>query len=113
MLSSVVNHSETSCQTLRDPLLSQELTPLQSALTKNAPITLLESALPKTLDLKSFRIRTYEKRRGEGCKLLTNPPALPVRLAATQPSTVNRPPTLNLACAVAIMVPALTRRTPR
>src|SRR5271156_5198514 len=32
------------------------LTPLQSALPKNAPITRLESALPNSLDLKSFRI---------------------------------------------------------
>jgi hypothetical protein len=47
------------------------LTPLQSALTENARITPLESALTKLLDLKSFRIRTYEKRWGEGCKLLT------------------------------------------
>src|SRR5579863_7255302 len=41
------------------------LTPLQSALTENARITPLESALTKLLDLKSFRIRTYEKRWGE------------------------------------------------
>src|SRR5208282_914591 len=50
---------------------AKKLTPLESALTKNTPITPLESADPKTLDLKSFRIRTYEKRRGEGGKLLT------------------------------------------
>jgi hypothetical protein len=42
------------------------LTPLQSALPKNALITRLESALPNSLDLKPFRIRTSEKRRGEG-----------------------------------------------
>jgi hypothetical protein len=48
------------------------LTPLQSALPKNAPITRLESALPNSLDLKSFRIRTCKNRRGGGCKLLTN-----------------------------------------
>ena len=42
------------------------LTPLQSALPKNAPLTPSESALTKWLNLKSFRIRTYEKNRGEG-----------------------------------------------
>jgi hypothetical protein len=47
------------------------LNSLESALPKNAPITPLQSADPKTLDLKSFRIRTYEKGRGEGGKLLT------------------------------------------
>ena len=34
------------------------LSPSESALTKNASITRLESALPKTQHLKSFRIRT-------------------------------------------------------
>jgi hypothetical protein len=43
----------------------------ESALTKNAPITRLESALPKCLNLKSFRIRTYKIRQGEGSKRLT------------------------------------------
>src|SRR5580700_1231157 len=47
------------------------LTPLESALPQNAPITPLQSADPETRHLKSFRIRTYEKRRGEGVKLLT------------------------------------------
>ena len=42
------------------------LSPSESALTKNAPVTPLESALPKCLNLKSFRIRTYKIRRGEG-----------------------------------------------
>ena len=42
------------------------LTPLQSALPKNAPVTLSESALTKWLNLKSFRIRTYEKTGGRG-----------------------------------------------
>jgi hypothetical protein len=42
------------------------LTPLQSALPQNAPITRLESALPNSLDLKSFRIRTCKKWWGEG-----------------------------------------------
>ena len=64
---------------------------MQSALAKNAPITLLESALTKTQDLKSFRIRTYEKGGGRGRKLLTNPPSFPFRLATTQSSTINPP----------------------
>jgi hypothetical protein len=42
------------------------LTSLQSALTQNAPVTPLQSADPKTRHLKSFRIRTSNKRRGEG-----------------------------------------------
>ena len=42
------------------------LTLLESAVPKNAPVTLLESALTKSLALKPFRIRTYKKRRGEG-----------------------------------------------
>src|SRR5271165_3663378 len=42
------------------------LSPSESALTKNAPVTHLESADPKTRHLKSFRIRTYKIRRGEG-----------------------------------------------
>src|SRR5271168_4221565 len=45
---------------------SNNLSPLESALTKNRRVTHLESALPKSLDLKSFRIRTYEKRGGRG-----------------------------------------------
>ena len=42
------------------------LFPLESALTKNTFVTLLESALTKSFDLKSFRIRSYRKRQGEG-----------------------------------------------
>ena len=42
--------------------------PSESALAKNTPITPLQSALPKSLDLKSFRIRTYETRWGEEVK---------------------------------------------
>src|SRR5271154_4284118 len=45
---------------------TNRLSPLESALTKNTRVTRLESALPYSLDLKSFRIRTYEKRRGRG-----------------------------------------------
>jgi hypothetical protein len=42
------------------------LSPLQCADPKNAPITRLECAVPKTQGLKSFRMRTYEKRWGRG-----------------------------------------------
>jgi hypothetical protein len=45
--------------------LRSPLTPLQSALPKNTLITRSESALPKTQDLKLFRIRTSNIRRGE------------------------------------------------
>jgi hypothetical protein len=51
--------------------LENVLTPLESALPKNAPVTPLQSADPKTKDLKSFRIRRSEKGWGEGGKLLT------------------------------------------
>ena len=40
-------------------------TPLEFALTKNAPVSALERALTNSLDLKSFGIRTYKKDRGE------------------------------------------------
>ena len=52
----------------------KRLSPVESALTINAPITRLESALPKTQHLKPFRIRTYEKTQGGGGKLLTRHP---------------------------------------
>jgi hypothetical protein len=45
--------------------------PVESALPKDALVTRLESADPKTLALKPFRIRTYKKGWGGGCKLLT------------------------------------------
>ena len=38
--------------------------PIESALTKNVRVTPLQSADPKILALKSFRIRTYKKRDG-------------------------------------------------
>ncbi len=41
--------------------MSKCTTPLESAVPKNAPTTLLECALTQLQDLKSFRIRTYEK----------------------------------------------------
>ena len=46
--------------------LTNALTSLESALIEKSPVTPLQSALPKSLDLKPFRIRTYEKRWGEG-----------------------------------------------
>ena len=39
---------------------------VESADPKNTPVTLLQSADPKTRHLKSFRIRTYKIRRGGG-----------------------------------------------
>jgi hypothetical protein len=47
---------------------------LESALAKNAPVTLLGSALTNPLNLKCFRIRTYEKRRGRG-GIVNQPPS--------------------------------------
>src|SRR3989449_173081 len=44
--------------------VSTHLRPLQSALTKNAPVTRLGFALSESLDLKSFTIRIYETRTG-------------------------------------------------
>src|SRR2546422_11723194 len=46
--------------------VSTHLRPLQSALTKNAPVTRLGFALSKSLDLKSFTIRTYKNVGGLG-----------------------------------------------
>jgi hypothetical protein len=48
------------------PSASSLLNSLESALAKNALMTPLQSALPNSLDLKSFRIHTYEKSRGRG-----------------------------------------------
>jgi hypothetical protein len=47
---------------------------LESALAKNAPVTLLGSALTNPLNLNCFRIRTYEKRRGRGV-IVNQPPS--------------------------------------
>jgi hypothetical protein len=47
------------------------LTPVESALPQNPSVSPSESALPNSLDLKSFRIRTCKKRWGEGGGLLT------------------------------------------
>src|SRR2546425_8863001 len=46
--------------------VSTHLRPLQSALTKNAPVTRLGFALSESLDLKSFTIRTYKNACGWG-----------------------------------------------
>ncbi len=40
--------------------------PVESTLPNNGRVTRLESADPKTLALKPFRIRTYKKGWGEG-----------------------------------------------
>jgi hypothetical protein len=48
------------------PSAHHSLNSLESALAKNSRVTRLESALTKMLRLKSFRIRTYKKWRGEG-----------------------------------------------
>jgi hypothetical protein len=45
--------------------LNPSITPVFPADPKRAPVTPVESALPKLLDLKSFRIRTYGKKIGE------------------------------------------------
>jgi hypothetical protein len=52
---------------------AKTLNPLESALPQNAPITLLKSALPKSLDLNSFRIRTYKNRWGGGVGTVNYP----------------------------------------
>jgi energy-coupling factor transporter ATP-binding protein EcfA2 len=45
-------------------LMSTRLTPLESALPQNAPLTLLEWAVPKICSFKSFRMRRCEKSEG-------------------------------------------------
>ena len=87
------------------PLITRHspLSPLESAHPQNCRVTRLESALPKSLDLKSFRIRTYKKRRGEGGKLLTRDPRKFmirrfVRIAGFAP-VVGAAPWCELACA--------------
>ena len=54
--------------------LAFPLTPLECAVPQNALITLLERAVPKTKDLKSFRMRRSEKSGGNEGKLLTRNP---------------------------------------
>ena len=60
LLSSAIRHSPLSLLECADP--------------QNVPITPLECAVPKSLDLKSFRMRSSEKRWGEGGILLTKNP---------------------------------------
>jgi len=48
---------------------------IESTLTKNRPVTLLQSTLTKTLDLKSSRINTYKKSGGEGVRMHPLPEA--------------------------------------
>jgi len=43
------------------------ITAFDSALTQNASVTLLESALAKSLDLKFLRINTCKKGGGSPC----------------------------------------------
>ena len=79
------------------------LSPSESALPQNPSVTRLESALPKSLDLKSFRIRTYKKWRGEGGKLLTRDQRTFMirhlfRIAGFAP-VVGAAPSCGLACA--------------
>jgi hypothetical protein len=50
--------------------VSSVLNSLESADPQNVPVTLLESALPNFLDLKSFRIRTSKKKEGGAAILL-------------------------------------------
>jgi hypothetical protein len=59
----------------------EKLSPLESALPQNAPVTPSESALPDLLDLKSFGIRTYKKGRGVGALRLTRNRALNCELS--------------------------------
>jgi hypothetical protein len=54
------------------------LSPIESALTQSAPITPLESALPNSLDLKSFRIRTYRKTGVGGATAIPDCPLFPL-----------------------------------
>ena len=44
----------------------QSLSPLECAVPQNRVLTLLECAVPKTRYCKSFGMRSYEKRWGEG-----------------------------------------------
>ncbi len=44
------------------PAMLRELSPLECAVTKNAPVSPLESTPTNSFDLKPFRMNTYEKR---------------------------------------------------
>lgn len=51
---------------LSSPSIS--VSPVECAITKNAPASALESALTKLLDLKSPGINSYKKCGGWGCQ---------------------------------------------
>jgi hypothetical protein len=55
---------------------------VESTLTKNRPVTLVQSTLTKTLDLKSIRINTYKKTGGRGAAHPSPEPKSPVRRAS-------------------------------
>ena len=57
-------HSRTD-QTFRPASSAfNRVSPVECTDTKNAPVSLLDSTDTKSLDLKSFRIRSYKKYRG-------------------------------------------------
>ena len=62
-----------STRPIREISLSTMVSPLQCVVAKNAPANPLKSVLTKTLDLKSFGFRTYEKRGGGGLLLSLRP----------------------------------------
>src|SRR5450432_1663299 len=86
VLSQILIRTLSTCPGHSDappPTTIPTATPVESADPKNAPITRLESADPKTKHLKSFRIRRSEKRGGRGGKLLT-------RIRAKTPTPVKQ-----------------------
>src|SRR5882724_4810854 len=66
-----------------------DVSPAESALPKNRPVTRLESADPKILDLKSFRIRTYRKWWGR--VQIVNQPSPHIRVSEKGNATAHRP----------------------
>src|ERR1700692_209011 len=66
---------------------NKSLSPLESALPKIQPITPLQSADPKTLHLKSFRIRRSQKGWGGRGKLLTRIEVSVIRFATATDAT--------------------------
>ena len=62
---------------IRGISLSTMVSPLECVVTKNAPLSPVEYVLTKTLDLKSFGFRTYEKRVGGGMGGLAPQPSRP------------------------------------
>ena len=77
----------------RSPLPSATLNrinPLECTVTKNVSATSSESALSRSLDLKSFRMRTYEKRWG-GTPRCFSGSLLPCLLASLLPAPIASP----------------------